>query len=131
MIRGLLPSTMVVAGGALAAVGAALPWLTLYAGLQTYSGLIGIYGWAIFTLGIAMCIIGFAIPFVHKSWLGMAIALCGVGLCALTIWLFAGLAEIVNQPESVMLDARAGPGLNVILLAALVLIFGGLRLRRV
>ena len=46
-----------VTGGVLVGVGAALPWLSLFAGLQSYSGLVGLYG-RLLIVGAALAVAG-------------------------------------------------------------------------
>lgn len=110
MIRGGL-----VLGGALVMAGAVLPWLTLYAGLQQYSGMIGLYGWITFALGFLACIAGAFAPLRLRPFLLRASIATGIALLAFGAWLYAGVLEIVQRPDSAMLVARSGPGLFVIL----------------
>jgi hypothetical protein len=100
-------------GGALAMIGASLPWLTLYAGLHSYPGIIGVYGWLIFGIGAVALICGLLAIRSKPRWLGRSSAILGIALLAFTAWLFQGLMQIVHRPEAVMLVPRPGPGLFV------------------
>lgn len=112
---------LAVLGGVLLAVGAALPWLSLFAGLRPYSGLAGLYGRLVFgggalavAGGAAMCVRG-------EPWLRTAVGTLGVLLAVFIGWLLVGLRAtshaLAGQP---MLIARPGPGLFVALAGALV-----------
>lgn len=123
-VRGLL------IGGALTMIGASLPWLTLYAGLQLYGGLSGMYGWVIFACGALAVGASYAMR-MRPRWLWFASAVLGVALMTFSAWLFAGLMEIVRRPESVMLVPRAGPGLLVVCAGAAIIVAGALAEARV
>lgn len=104
-----------VAGGVLAMIGAVLPWLTLYAGLAQYSGMIGLYGRVTFALGFLACAAGAVPSRKLRSLLPAASIAIGIALLAFGIWLYEGVVQITQRPDSVMLVARSGPGLVVIL----------------
>ena len=111
-----------VAGGVLAMIGAVLPWLTLYAGLQQYSGMVGLYGRMTFALGFIACIAG-AVPLRSlRPLLPVASAAIGIVLLALALWLYQGVLEIIHRPDAVMLVAQSGPGLFVILAGGVLLV---------
>lgn len=107
-------------------IGAAMPWLTLYAGLQTYRGLIGAYGWFIFGLGALALLCGALAIRKKPSWLWGSSAILGIALLIFSAWLFAGLMQIVQRPESVMLVPRPGPGLFVAAAGGAVIVLGSL-----
>lgn len=111
-----------IAGGALAMIGAVLPWITLYAGLQQYNGMIGLYGRMTFALGLLAFIAG-AVPSrkLYPLLLRTSIAI-GIALLAFGLWLYQGVLQIVHRPDSVMLVARSGPGLLVILAGGVLLV---------
>jgi hypothetical protein len=111
-----------VSAGALIIVGVALPWLTLYAGLQQYNGTMGLYGWLLIGAGSGIVIAGFITLRVRVRWLAPAIMSLGLALFAFASWLLAGLSQIVHSPQSIMLVPRPGPGLYVILIGAVLLI---------
>lgn len=58
-----------IIGGALVGTGAILPWLSLFAGLQSYSGMIGLYGRLLFGGGVLAVAGGVAILVRSYSWL--------------------------------------------------------------
>lgn len=115
------PGVVALLGGALVALGAVLPWMSLFAGLDSYSGLIGLYG-RIVLAGGALIVVGGVLLFVRSDWLirGLVGAL-GVGLAAFAMWLLFGVREILGHlGDHPMLVARPGPGLFVVLAGALV-----------
>jgi hypothetical protein len=103
-----------VAGGALAMTGAVLPWLTLFAGLQQYSGMIGVYGRIAFAVGFAGCVAGALTPRKLQPLLLPVSLTIGIALLTFAIWLYEGVLQIVQRPDSLMLVARSGPGLFVL-----------------
>jgi hypothetical protein len=113
-----------IAGGALVMAGAALPWLTLYAGLHQYPGTMGLYGQAIFAAGAAAVVGGIIALRVRPPWLALGTSAFGAAVFAFAAWLFAGLQEIVHRPDTAMLVPRAGPGLFVVLGGAALLAIG-------
>lgn len=115
-----------ITGGVLLMSGAALPWLTLFAGLHQYGGMIGAYGQAVFAAGAAAVVCGIVALRVRPSWLPLASAAFGAALFAFGIWLFVGLQQIVHRPEAIMFVPRPGPGLFVVLCGAAVLALGPL-----
>lgn len=117
----LLLSGGLAVGGALAMIGAGLPWLTLYAGLQRYTGLIGAYGWVIFSLGAIAIACAFLTIRIRPRWLWAAGTILGIALLAFAAWLVAGLMQFVHRPDAVMLVPRPGPGLYVIAAGAIVI----------
>lgn len=108
-------------GGALVGTGAILPWLSLFAGLQSYSGMIGLYGRLLFGGGVLAVAGGVAILVRSYSWLRSSVGALGLVLALFTGWLLLGLRsttrELGGHP---MLIARPGPGLFVALIGALV-----------
>jgi hypothetical protein len=109
------------ASGALAIAGALLPWLTLYAGLYQYNGLVGLYGRLILAVGAIVTFAAVAWARAQWRWLGWAGIALGIALCAFAAWLFAGLQEIVHRPEAMMAVAQPGPGLRVVFAAGVLM----------
>lgn len=107
-----------VAGGALAAAGALLPWFTLYAGLYQYTGTVGLYGRLILAAGLLAIATGLVTLRMQNALPARAGLVFGLMLLAFSAWLYVGLVEIVHRPESVMIVARAGPGLILVLSGA-------------
>jgi len=111
----------VVLGRALVATGALLPWLTLFAGLQHYSGLIGLYGWLVLAGGLASVATGLAMFVRRERWLELGGLTIGLTLTVFTLWLAERLFETMHGlGADAMLVARPGPGLFVAIAGALV-----------
>jgi len=108
------PEPAVLIGGALVMLGASLPWLTLFAGLQQYSGMIGSHGQILFAGG-ALAVVTGAITMSRRArgWIRWASGILGLLLLGFTGWLGAGLVETLHRGVSAMLVPRAGPGLFV------------------
>jgi len=117
------PGITAIMGGALVGTGAILPWLSLFAGLQSYSGMIGLYGRLLFGGGVLAVAGGVAIIVRSDFWLRSSVGALGLVLALFTGWLLLGLRsttrELGGHP---MLIARPGPGLFVALIGALVVV---------
>ncbi|HKT06954.1 MAG TPA: hypothetical protein VJR24_03575 [Gemmatimonadaceae bacterium] len=111
----------VVLGGGLVATGALLPWITLFAGLQHYSGLIGLYGWLVLAGGVASVGIGLAMFVRRARWLQLGGLTLGLTMFAFTVWLVGRLFETMHGVGAdAMLVARPGPGLFVAIAGSIV-----------
>jgi len=125
------PEATTLAGGALVMLGAWLPWLTLFAGLQRYGGLIGAHGRVLFAGGALAVVAGLAMWRRGARWLPRATVLLGIGLLGFDLWLLTGLAETLRHGVGAMLVPRAGPGLFVAAVGTgLVIVGPGLALIR-
>jgi len=128
------PEAAALAGGALVMLGAWLPWLTLFAGLQRYGGLIGPYGRVLFAggaLAVLGAIAGLRMLATGRRWVRRATMFLGLVLLGFEGWLLIGLAETLHHGVGAMLVPRAGPGLFVSSLGiALVILGPGLALVR-
>ena len=125
------PEAVTLAGGALVMLGAWLPWLTLFAGLQRYGGLIGAHGRVLFAGGALAVVAGLAMWRRGPRWLPQATAALGLVLLGFDIWLLDGLAETLRHGVGVMLVPRPGPGLFVASLGTALVVLGpGLALMR-
>ena len=121
----------VVLGGALVATGALLPWLTLFAGLQHYSGLIGLYGWLVLAGGLAAVATGLAMFVRRERWLERGGLTIGLTLTVFTLWLVGRLFETMHGiGADAMLVARPGPGLFVAMAGALIVAGATARVQR-
>jgi hypothetical protein len=116
----------VAAGAATVALGTVLPWLTLFAGLHRYPGVAGLYG-RLLLLGAvaagALAALALRDGRGPTRWLRLACAL-GVALLAASLWLLRNLF-VTRDGLSAMVVPRAGPGLFVCALGALVLVAAG------
>ncbi len=110
-------------GGILLAVGAWLPWITLFAGLQRYSGVAGLYGRIVFAGGV-LCVVGaLGILLAPARRLRSAIGALGVALFVLALWELAGLHGTMHDlAGNPLLVARPGAGLYVVLCGAIVVV---------
>ena len=108
-------------GGVLVCTGAALPWLSLFAGLHSYSGLVGLYGRVLFASGAVAAAGGVAMLVRHERWLRRVVGAAGVAQTLFIVWLLIGLRETTGALGGMhaMLVARPGPGLFVALAGAI------------
>ena len=114
------------AGGALLALGAWLPWLTLYGGLHPLRGTMGAYGQAMFALGIG-AVAGAVLLLRRPRRGGLLLLFAATGAAAFLGWLLErGLpAQLALMRENPFLVAGAGPGPRVALAGALLLMAAG------
>lgn len=125
------PAAAALGGGALTCAGAMLPWLTFFAGLQSYSGLVGLYGRLVLGAGVLATIGGVAMITRRDRWLRITVAGFGVMLMLFVGWLLVGLrATTGGLQHQAMLMARPGPGLFVALAGAILIASNGFPLRR-
>lgn len=115
-----------IAGGSLLMAGAALPWLTLFAGLHPYSGLVGMYGWLIFGAGVIALAAGVATLRITPAWAAWATTVFGCVVLGFALWLMAGLQQTIHRPAAMMFVPRPGPGLFVVLSGAAIIVLGSL-----
>lgn len=110
-----------MAGGAAIIGGVLLPWLTLFAGLQSYNGLSGRNGRVILAGGVIAIFLGVAaFRRVSRALLATSAAL-GAAMSAFAAWLVAGLLDTVGAyAHSSMTLAHAGPGLFVVLAGTMI-----------
>lgn len=110
-----------VGGGVLVVVGALLPWLSLFAGLQRYSGTTGLYGRLAFAGGAASIAGGCLILFRPDHRLRVAVGGLGGLLTLFACWVLLGLRATTHElGRHALLLARPGPGLFVVLTGSLV-----------
>jgi hypothetical protein len=118
-------------GGALVMLGAWLPWLTLFAGLQRYGGLIGLHGRVLFAGGALAVLAGLGMLGTRHRWIRWVTVLLGIALLGFDGWLLTGLAETLHHGVGAMLVPRAGPGLFIASVGTALVILGpGLELVR-
>jgi len=106
-----------VVGGTLLAVGAVLPWFTLFAGLHGYPGIISISGRALAVGGAVGIVVGASVLWAPPRRAAVArwgLAVVGALLLGYAAYLVVGLLATVRglaaQPLAV---PRLGPGLFV------------------
>jgi len=116
--RGAIPA---VTGGVIVAVGAVLPWMSLFAGLHTYPGIAGLYGRLAFAGGALSAVGGVVILPRPDPRLRLAIGTLGVALTLFSAWVLLGLrATTRHLDQHPFLLPRPEPGLFVVLVGAVV-----------
>jgi hypothetical protein len=118
--RERLVAAAAVASGMLIALGAFLPWLSLFAGLHPMRGVIGLNG-RVLAAGRALCVVAGIqywrrpAPRLQRALAALAGALTGFAIW-LTIQLLSTYRELRTNP---MLVPRLGPGLFLALMGSL------------
>jgi hypothetical protein len=121
-------SALAMLGGAAVVVGSWLPWMTLYAGLQPLSGLIGRNGRVLLIAGAFGMFLGLAL-LRRGEWRSLRLLSVGLGaaVSVAAVWLLVGVWQLTHpRGPGVMLVPRAGPGLIVVLLGGAMLFAAGL-----
>jgi hypothetical protein len=112
---------LAVAGGVIVTVGAVLPWMSLFAGLDSLRGIAGLYGRLAFVGGALSVIGGGAMLTRPDRRLRLAIGGLGVALTLFAVWLLLGLrATTLHLDQHPFLLSRPEPGLFVVIAGALV-----------
>ncbi len=121
-----------LAGGALVALGAFLPWLSFFAGLYPVRGVLGLWGRLLAAGGVVCVLAGMAELWHPDRRLRLGIAVLGWALAAFAGWLTLQLLLTFRQLQAdVMMVPRRGPGLVIVLAGTLVTSVPALaRLRR-
>jgi hypothetical protein len=108
-------SALAALGGALAVGGAAVPWLSLFAGLQPVTGLDGMNGQVAAALGATTLAVGLLFLATGSQRLRWLLGLLGFGILGIAGWsginLLSTLAELQADP---FLVAQPGPGVAVL-----------------
>jgi hypothetical protein len=110
--RRSLIALLAAAGGGCAIAGAALPWLTVYHGLDSYSGTAGTNGRLLAAGGAAAALLGLAYRARAAPALRYAIGALGFLLALLSAYLIAQLLSLYQQLHGIFLPAL-GPGVFV------------------
>lgn len=119
--RDWLGAVVATAGGSALVVGALLPWMSLFAGLQRYRGVAGLYGRLLLVGGVLAIGGGIALVVHPRHRLRTAVGVLGVILTAFASWVFEGLRATTRSLEHhPLMLARAGPGVFVALAGAIV-----------
>jgi hypothetical protein len=118
-----LVSAIGVTGAFAVMLGSALPWLSLYQGLQPITGLEGMAGRGM-TVGAAVVVAIALFDLVRGGtaarWL---LGLTGFALAAAAVWLIVGLfATAATLAEDPLLVSRIEPGLFVVLAGSLLIV---------
>jgi hypothetical protein len=117
-----LSAMMQVAGGVLVVIGAWLPWLTMFAGLQTIRGTVGwngralLIGGVLVALGGGAALLGVASRNVRRV-VSLVAALIGGGGMVLLVRLISTWREL-TVTDALMVP-RLGPGVFLIVIGAL------------
>jgi hypothetical protein len=111
-----------VLGGGLVMAGALLPWLTLFAGLHPYPGIMGLWGKLLFAAGAATAAAGAACVLTSHRFAPAVCGVMGPALVAASVFLVvrqqAAYRELVASHP--MMVPGMGPGLYVALAGAAV-----------
>lgn len=121
-----LLSLFTLIGGTSVIAGSFLPWISFFGGLNSYSGVTGLYG-KIFVVGGVLSITAAILFYLHpRKSLRWLIGLLGFMLLGFAGFVLIGLVRTFQQLASdPLMIARVGPGLFLILIGTL-LIFGTL-----
>ena len=112
-----------VAGGVIIAVGAVLPWMSLFAGVHSYRGIAGLYGRLAFAGGVLAIIGGVVMLTRPHPRLRLALGGLGVALTLFAGWVLLGLrATTQHLDRHPFLLPRPEPGLFVVIAGALVMV---------
>jgi len=118
--RDWLGAVIATSGGSALVVGALLPWMSLFAGLQRYPGVSGLYGRLLLAGGVSAIGGGIAMLVRRRRGLRLAVGALGLILSAFAWWILDGLRATTHSLEHhPLMLARAGPGLFVALAGAL------------
>lgn len=102
---------MVAIGGLLTMTGSVLPWMSMFAGLKQYPGLLGLNGWMLLVIGGALALA----PLLERRGVNTAPLVVILSLLALCIAGYAtsGLLDITGDAGHALMVPRVGPGLPV------------------
>jgi hypothetical protein len=115
-----LVASAAVVGGALIAIGAFLPWLSLFAGLHPLRGVIGLNGRVLAGGGVVCFLVGVRCWQRPALQWQRAVAALGCALTGFAIWLTIQLLITYRQLRgNPMLVPRLGPGLFLALVGSL------------
>lgn len=105
-------------GSVLMVAGTVLPWMTFYAGLDTKSGLSGLYGRLLLAAGVALLglvVVSARRPGALVRGLIAALALTSATTAAV---LLSRALDLTETPAMLMLVPKVGPGLAFVLAGA-------------
>jgi hypothetical protein len=117
-----LGAAIATCGGCALVVGALLPWMSLFAGLQRYPGVAGLNGRLLLIGGALATLGGVALATRPRPRLRGALGVLGLVLAAFASWVLRGLQMTLHAlAHHPFLLARPGSGLFVALAGALLL----------
>ena len=120
--RDWLGAAIATTGGSALVVGALLPWMSLFAGLQRYPGIAGLNGRLILAGGVSAVIGGFAMVVRPRKRLRQTLGTLGLAFVVFSSWVLYGLRTTMHTlAHHPLLLARPGSGLFVALAGALLL----------
>lgn len=115
-------SLLGVVGGASLAIGARLPWMSFFAGLQPLRGTRGWHGQVLFACGIALLVAGIVLAIRPDRRVRIAVgalgAACAVYASYLVVRLQMAVAHIAAHDP--MMLAKRGPGLFLVVAGGLI-----------
>jgi hypothetical protein len=105
---------LIAIGGVLTMAGSALPWMSMFAGLKQYSGLLGLNGWLLLVLGLALALV----PLLERRGIRTAplAIVMSIGAMSVVAYAGSGLLSITGDMGHALMVPRVGPGLPVALL---------------
>jgi hypothetical protein len=115
--------TMAIVGGAMVAIGVALPWFSLFAGLQPVSA-IGTSNGTLLLIGAVIAAgLGILAIVRDSAFVRRALLVAGVVLVAFGAYLVVGLVTVYRTVSAdPMLVAQPGPGLAIVGVGALLVL---------
>jgi hypothetical protein len=114
-----LTSIIVILGGMTIIAGTLMPWMTLFAGLHTYRGIIGLYGRLIAGGGVVTVALGVLLGARDNRLLRWSAGLVGGAILLFSVLLLRTLIVVVgNLRGDPMMVASPGLGLYVCVVGA-------------
>ncbi|MEO8225970.1 MAG: hypothetical protein ABI637_00985 [Gemmatimonadota bacterium] len=111
-----------LAGAAMIGVGVMLPWLTLFAGLQAFTGTTGRNGQIVLAGAAAAALLALASFVRPVRALQLATITLGAALTGFSAWLLVGARALAHRDAgNPMMLARLGPGLLVVLAGSVII----------
>lgn len=113
----MTPIVIIGIGGALTMAGSALPWMSMFAGLKQYSGLLGLNGWLLLVVGLTLT----CTPLLERRGVRTAPLAIVMSLGAMLVVGYAGsgLLTITGDMGHALMVPRVGPGLPMALVGSM------------
>ena len=114
---------LAILGGGLVAIGVALPWFSMFAGLQPVSAL-GTENGTLLLVGAGLATgLGLLAIVRDSAFARRALVLAGIGLVAFGAYLMVGFVSVYRTVSAdPMLVAAPGPGLAIVIVGALLIL---------